>query len=42
MGVGVGYMRVPLLVLLMFFPWDIPQLQSDLSLSCDHGLDYAS
>ena len=24
------------------FPWDIPQLQSDWSLSCDHGLDYAS
>ena len=23
-------------------PWDIPQLQSDWSLSCDHGLDYAS
>ena len=24
------------------FPWGIPQLQSDWSLSCDHGLDYAS
>ena len=23
------------------FPWGIPQLQSDWSLSCDHGLDYA-
>ena len=26
----------------VFSPWGIPQLQSDLSLSCDHGLDYAS
>ena len=26
--------------LLVFFPWGIPQLQSDWSLSCDHGLDY--
>ena len=26
----------------MFFPWGIPPLQSDRSLSCDHGLDYAS
>ena len=26
----------------VFFPWDIPPLQSDWSLSCDHGLDYAS
>ena len=26
----------------VFFPWGIPQLQSDWSLSCDHGLDYAS
>ena len=25
-----------------FFLWGIPQLQSDWSLSCDHGLDYAS
>ena len=24
------------------FSWGIPQLQSDWSLSCDHGLDYAS
>ena len=25
----------------VFFPWDVPQLlQSDWSLSCDHGLDY--
>ena len=24
------------------FPWGIPLLQSDWSLSCDHGLDYAS
>ena len=24
------------------FPWGIFQLQSDWSLSCDHGLDYAS
>ena len=24
------------------FPWGIPQLQSDWSRSCDHGLDYAS
>ena len=23
------------------FPWGIPQLQSDWSLPCDHGLDYA-
>ena len=28
--------------LVMFFLWGIPQLQSDWSLSCDHGLDYAS
>ena len=26
----------------VFFPWGIPQLQCDWSLSCDHGLDYAS
>ena len=26
----------------VFFPWGIPQLQRDWSLSCDHGLDYAS
>ena len=25
-----------------FFPWCIPQLQRDWSLSCDHGLDCAS
>ena len=24
------------------FPWGIPQLQTDWSLSYDHGLDYAS
>ena len=24
------------------FPWGIPQLQGDWSLSCDHGLDCAS
>ena len=35
-------MRVPPLVLYVFFAWGIPQLQSDWSLSCDHGLDYAS
>ena len=28
--------------LFVFFPWGIPQLQSDWRLSCDHGLDYAS
>ena len=28
--------------LFVFFPWGIPQLQSAWSLSCDHGLDYAS
>ena len=28
--------------LFAFFPWGIPRLQSDWSLSCDHGLDYAS
>ena len=28
--------------LFVLFPWGIPQLQSDWSLSCDHGLDYAS
>ena len=28
--------------LFVFFPWDIPQLQSDWSLSCDHGLDHSS
>ena len=27
--------------LFVFFPWGIPQLQSDWSLSCDNGLDYA-
>ena len=26
----------------VFSPWGIPQLQSDWSLSCDHGLDYAT
>ena len=26
----------------VFFPWGIPPLQSDWSLSCNHGLDYAS
>ena len=26
----------------VFFLWGIAQLQSDRSLSCDHGLDYAS
>ena len=25
--------------LFVFFPWGIPQLQIDWSLSCDHGLD---
>ena len=34
-------MRVPPWVACVF-PWGIPQLQSDWSLSCDHGLDYAS
>ena len=28
--------------LFCIFPWGIAQLQSDWSLSCDHGLDYAS
>ena len=28
--------------LLYSFPWGIPQLQSEWSLSCDHRLDYAS
>ena len=28
--------------LLVFFSWGIPQLQSDWSLSRDHGLDYGS
>ena len=28
--------------LFVFFLWGIPQLQSDWSLSYDHGLDYAS
>ena len=37
--VGVPHRRISLLV---FFSWGIPQLQSDWSLSCDHGLDYAS
>ena len=32
---------VPLLVLFVFFSWGIPPLQSDWSLSCDRGLDYA-
>ena len=31
-----------LLICLCFFPWGIPKLRSDWSLSCDHGLDYAS
>ena len=35
------YMRVPPWVVCVF-PWGFPQLQSDWSLSCDHGLDYAS
>ena len=26
----------------VFFPWGIPPLHSDWSLSCDHGLDYAT
>ena len=26
--------------LFVFFTWGIPQLESDWSLSCDHGLDY--
>ena len=34
-------MRVPPWVVCVF-PWGIHQLQSDWSLSCDHGLDYAS
>ena len=34
-------MRVPPWVVCVF-PWGIPRLQSDWSLSCDHGLDYAS
>ena len=28
--------------LFVFFPWGVPQLQSNWSLFCDHGLDYAS
>ena len=28
--------------LFAFFPWGIPPLQSDWSLSSDHGIDYAS
>ena len=28
--------------LFVFLPWGIPQPLSDWSLSCDHGLDYAS
>ena len=40
-GRDIPGMRVPPLVCLCF-PWGIPQLQSDWSLSCDHGLDYAS
>ena len=28
--------------LCVFFFWGIPQLQSDGSLFCDHGLEYAS
>ena len=28
--------------LFVFFYWGISQLQSDWSLSCDNGLDYAS
>ena len=35
-------MRVPPLVLFLFFSCGIPPLQSDWSLFCDHGLDYAS
>ena len=36
-------MRVPpVWFVCVIFPWGIPQLQSDWSLSCDHGLDYAS
>ena len=35
-------MRVPPSVCFVFFPGGIPQLQSDWSLSCNHGLDYAS
>ena len=29
-------------IYLVLFRWGIPPLQSDWSLSCDHGLDYAS
>ena len=39
--VSCDHMRVPPWVVCVF-PWGIPQLQSDWSLSCDHGLDYAS
>ena len=35
------YTRVPPWVVCAFSP-GIPQLQSDWSLCCDHGLDYAS
>ena len=35
-------MRVPPLACLCFSLGCVPQLQSDWSLSCDHGLDYAS
>ena len=34
-------MRVPPWFILVS-PWGVPQLQSDWSLSCDHGLDYGS
>ena len=30
------------LFLFVFFPWGIPPLQSDWSMSCDHGLDHAN
>ena len=29
-------------VFVLFSPWGILPLQSDWSLSCDHGLNYAS
>ena len=38
----INNMSVQPLLIVYFFPWGIPQLQSDWSLSCDGGLDYAS
>ena len=41
--VSCDKMRVPpFFALFVFFPWGIPLLQGDWSLSCDRGLDFAS